>query len=251
MLESKKILVMGAGGLLGASLVKKIIELGGVVIAADFDIDGLAERLLPVGKQASLHQVVEVDVTSKESVQRLFTSIEGLDGVVNCTYPRGKGYGAHFFDVELEDFNQNVALHLGSSFLLMQQAARYFVASKQPLSLVNISSIYGVVAPKFDVYDDTSMTMPVEYAAIKSAIIHLNKYVAKYVKDSRFRVNSVSPGGIYDGQPNRFCEKYRGYTNGAGMLDVDAVLGAVCFLLGDSSAYMTGQNLVDDDGFSI
>ena len=95
------------------------------------------------------------------------------------------------------------------------------------------------------------MTMPVEYSAIKSAIQHLNKYVVAYVNDSRFRINCVSPGGIFDYQPEAFLKSYKDETHGAGMLNVVDILGAVLFFLSDNSQYITGQNLVVDDGFSL
>ena len=95
------------------------------------------------------------------------------------------------------------------------------------------------------------MTMPVEYAAIKSALLHLNKYIVAYVRDSRFRVNAVSPGGIFDHQPDAFLEAYKKETNGAGMLGVTEMLGSIVFLLSDASKYVTGQNIIVDDGFSL
>ena len=133
----------------------------------------------------------------------------------------------------------------------MQQCAAYFKCVQNDFALVNISSIYGVVAPKFEVYNNTKMTMPVEYAAIKSALLHLSRYVVAYVADSRFRVNSVSPGGIFDHQPNDFVSKYASNTNGKGLLDSGDVIGAIVFLLSDSSKYITGQNIVVDDGFTL
>ncbi|WP_240357280.1 SDR family oxidoreductase [Pseudomonas hygromyciniae] len=156
-----------------------------------------------------------------------------------------------FFSVELEDFNENVSLHLGASFLFMQQCAAYFQKERTLFSLVNISSVYGLMAPRFEVYDDTPMTMPVEYAAIKSAVLQLSKYLTSYVSDSQFRSNCVSPGGIFDNQPEVFVEKYRKYCLGKGMLDIVDVMGSIIFLLSDESRYLNGQNLVVDDGFSL
>ena len=132
----------------------------------------------------------------------------------------------------------------------MQQCAAYFKREQNDFSLVNISSIYGVVAPKFEVYDNTKMTMPVEYAAIKSALLHLSKYVVAYVADSRFRVNSVSPGGLFDNQPEAFLAKYKEHTLGKGMLDPGDILGSIIFLLSDNSKYINAQNLIIDDGFT-
>ncbi|WCE29850.1 oxidoreductase [Vibrio sp. SCSIO 43137] len=253
LLEDKKIVIAGAGGLLGARLVSAALKQKATVIAADINPTLMQERLKALGVDLSDNQLVieELDVTSEESVKQFFTKHDSLDGAVNATYPRNKKYGAHFFDVTLESFNENLSLHLGSAFLFTQQCAASFKQTPSPFSLVNISSIYGVVAPKFDIYDNTPMTMPVEYAAIKSAIIHLNKYAAAYVNDSRFRVNCVSPGGIFDFQPDDFLKAYKKNTHGEGMLDVEEVIGSVLFLLSEQSKYVTGQNIIVDDGFSL
>ncbi|HAT3903055.1 TPA: SDR family oxidoreductase [Citrobacter koseri] len=249
-LKGKKILIAGAGGLLGAQLVKKVIDEGGYVIAGDFDLVSTQNRLNELNITAG-YELHQLDVTSLESVQEILVIAPDLDGAVNTTYPRNKTYGAHFYDVTLESFNENLSLHLGSSFLFLQQCAAYFEKNQHSFSLVNISSIYGVVAPKFGIYENTKMTMPVEYAAIKSALLHLNKYIVAYVRDSRFRINAVSPGGIFDNQPSSFLEAYKEHTMGAGMLNVESVLGSIIFLLSDGSQYVTCQNIVVDDGFSV
>lgn len=253
LLLDKNILIAGAGGLIGSKIVAKALAQGANVIAADIDVLSMKNRLLSVNididdKQLTL---VELDITNEQSLKNFFSQQTNMDGAVNTTYPRNKKYGAHFFDVSLDSFNENVSLHLGSAFLFMQQCALYFKRNKSPFSLVNFSSIYGIVAPRFDVYENTHMTMPVEYAAIKSGIVQLNKYVAAYVNDSDFRVNSVSPGGIFDYQDNSFLAKYKKNTHGKGMLDPDDVIGAVLFLLSEQSKYITGQNIVVDDGFSL
>lgn len=252
MLKGKSILVAGAGGLLGSTLSAALVAEGAHVIVADINLELMNERLLKQGIDLDNPQVtrVSLDLNDVVSVNTQFASLE-LDGAVNCTYPRNKRYGAKFFDVTLADFNDNVSLHLGSSFLFMQQCAKYFERTGRPFSLVNISSIYGVVAPKFEVYDDTPMTMPVEYAAIKSALIHLSKYLASYVGNSHFRSNCVSPGGILDHQPEQFLQRYKGYTLGKGMLDINDVIGSITFLLSDQARYVNGQNIVVDDGFSL
>jgi NAD(P)-dependent dehydrogenase (short-subunit alcohol dehydrogenase family) len=133
----------------------------------------------------------------------------------------------------------------------MQQCAKYFSRTNEPFSLVNISSVYGVISPKFEIYNNTPMTMPAEYAVIKSSLIHLSKYVTKYVGNSSFRVNLVSPGGIIDNQPASFLEAYKEHTMGKGMLYVDDILGSILYLLSDDSKYVNGQNIIVDDGFTL
>jgi len=253
LLSNHKIMIAGAGGLLGSNIVKCALEQGAQVIAADINLDLMSDRLvtLDVDIENVDLELITFDVTDELAVKSFFDTHSDITGAVNSTYPRNKAYGNHFFDVSLKSFNENLSLHLGSAFLFTQQCATYFKKHQTPFSLVNISSIYGVVAPKFDIYDNTAMTMPVEYAAIKSAILHLNKYVAAYLNDSRFRINCVSPGGIFDHQPNNFLVAYKNNTHGIGMLDVKDVIGSVLFLLSEQSKYLTGQNIIVDDGFSL
>jgi len=118
-------------------------------------------------------------------------------------------------------------------------------------SIVSLSSIYGVIAPRFDIYEGTDMTMPVEYAAIKSGIIHLTKYFTRYFSGNGIRFNCVSPGGIIDRQPKEFLDKYRKYSVSKGMLSPEDICGAVSFLLSDDSKYVNGQNIIVDDGWAL
>jgi NAD(P)-dependent dehydrogenase (short-subunit alcohol dehydrogenase family) len=253
MFKHKTILVAGAGGLLGSNLVLALIEQGASVIAADINRQVMTSRLEALAGFNATDKltIIELDLNDSDAVKLFFQSVEGLDGAVNCAYPRNKHYGAKLFDVELEHFNENVSLHLGATFLFMQQCAAYFEREKHPFSLVNISSVYGVIAPRFEVYENTAMTMPVEYAAIKSGVIQLSKYLTAYVSNSLFRSNCVSPGGIFDNQPQAFLEKYKAHCMGKGMLDIGDVTGTVLFLLSENAKYVNGQNIVVDDGFSL
>tara|TARA_R110001606_G_scaffold380330_2_gene540810 strand:- start:1026 stop:1790 length:765 start_codon:yes stop_codon:yes gene_type:complete len=252
-LENKKILVTGAAGLLGTALVKELVKKGAKVIATDISLEYLEKKLIEtdVDLREGTVEISKLDLSNESAVISFFDSLDDVNGAVNCAYPRNKNYGKHFFDVNIDDFNDNVSLNLGSSFLLMQQCASYFKRTSIPFSLVNISSIYGVVSPKFEIYNNTQMTMPVEYAAIKSGLIHLSRYVTTYIGKSDFRVNVVSPGGILDNQPSDFLNAYKNETFGKGMLNVSDILGTVIFLLSSNSRYINGQNIIVDDGFSL
>jgi len=118
-------------------------------------------------------------------------------------------------------------------------------------NLVHISSIQGVTTPKFDQYEGTQMNSPIEYSAIKSGVIAVTKYLAKYYKNRNIRVNCLSPGGIQDGQPEIFLENYAKNCNSKGMLDSDDLTGALIFLLSDSSQFINGQNIIVDDGWTL
>ncbi|MCL9775538.1 oxidoreductase [Vibrio methylphosphonaticus] len=253
LLTKKKIVVVGAGGLLGAQVVKGILKSGGEVIALDINVAAMKERFVSVGIAISEENIhtEELNINDSRMLSEFWENVENVSGAVNCTYPRNATYGGNFFDVTLDSFNENINLHLGSAFLFSQQCAKYFMRNDSSFALVNVSSVYGVIAPKFEIYDGTSMTMPVEYAVIKSAILHLNKYICAYVKNSKFRINSISPGGLIDSQPEEFIQAYKEQTNGTGMLKAEDMVESVIYLLSDSSKYVTGQNIVIDDGFTI
>ncbi|MBA7585333.1 2,5-dichloro-2,5-cyclohexadiene-1,4-diol dehydrogenase LinX [subsurface metagenome] len=96
------------------------------------------------------------------------------------------------------------------------------------------------------------MTMPVEYAAIKGAIINLTKYLASYIGKYNIRVNCISPGGVLANQPESFVRKYsQKVLLGKRMANVDDLTGALLFLLSDGSKYITGQNIIVDGGWSL
>lgn len=95
------------------------------------------------------------------------------------------------------------------------------------------------------------MSVPVEYAAIKSGLIHLTKYMAKYFKGLNIRVNTLSPGGIFDNQPQSFLDAYKDRCLTKGMLDKSDLRGSLLYLLSDMSKYVNGQNIIVDDGFTL
>ena len=118
-------------------------------------------------------------------------------------------------------------------------------------SIINIASIYGVVGPDFTVYDETSMTMPAGYSAIKGGLINLTRYMASYFGSNNIRVNCVSPGGIFDNQDINFVKNYEKKVPLGRMGLPEDIAPSVAFLLSDDSKYITGQNLIIDGGWTI
>ena len=256
LLKDKIVVVTGGAGLLGEAFCKAIIENDGIAIIAENNIDRGFEVSLNLNAlygQNKSHAVA-LDITSKDSINEaidyLFNKYGHIDALVNSAYPRNKNYGRKFEDVEYSDFSENISLNLGGYFLTSQQFALYF--EKQSFgNIINISSIYGVIAPRFEIYNETSMTMPIEYAAIKSALLHLTKYMAKYFKGKNIRFNAISLGGIIDKQPESFVTNYKNFTLNKGMLDNSDINGTLVYLLSDMSKFVNGQNIIVDDGFTL
>ena len=256
MIKDKVVVITGGAGLLGREFVKTVVENDAIAIVADIEYE--KAKTVESNIKEELHKdnidSVQLDITSKSSIQNCIEEVSKkyskIDAVVNNAYPKNKNYGRHFFDVEYEDFCENVNMHLGGYFLVAQQFAEYFV--KQGFgNIINIASVYGVIAPKFEIYEDTDMTTPIEYAAIKSSIIHLTKYIAKYLKGNNIRVNSISPGGILDNQNTTFIKAYKDDCLDKGMLNPSDISSVLLFLLSDFSQSINGQNIVVDDGYIL
>jgi NAD(P)-dependent dehydrogenase (short-subunit alcohol dehydrogenase family) len=256
MIKDHVVVITGGAGLIGKEFVKAVVANNGIAIIADINtqIGNRVKEELSHELESNAIDFVALDITSKESlnatIEYLHDKYGKIDALVNNAYPRNKNYGKHFFEVEYTDFCENLNLNLGGYFLASQQFALYF--QKQGFgNIINISSIYGVIAPKFEVYDNTPMSMPVEYAAIKSALLMLTQYMAKYFKGMNIRVNAISPGGIFDHQPEPFLESYKKQCLNKGMLDKSDLQGTLIYLLSDMSRYVNGQNIIVDDGFTL
>ncbi len=256
MLKEKVVIVVGGAGLLGKTFTNCIADNNGTGIIADIDEDlgrTVAESIQK-RKPDSIIKFYPIDINSKNSVcsiiKQVHTKFGIIDALVNSAYPRNTNYGRHFENVTYEDFCDNVSKHLGGFFLVAQQIAEYFKVNGGG-KLINISSIYGTMAPRFDIYKGTAMTVPVEYATIKSAIIQLTKYIAKYYKGTGIHANCISPGGIFDNQPATFLEQYNSHCLTEGMLRDNDINGTLLFLLSDASRFINGQNIIIDDGFCL
>ncbi len=255
-LDGRVVVITGGAGLLGQTFTRAIAAKGGRPVIADIRIDVAENVANQINDELGAARVsaVAMDITSKASLQNgihdLRSKFGQIDALVNNAYPRNKNYGRKFEDVEYSDFCENLNLHLGGYFLASQQFALYF-KEQGCGNIVTIASIYGVMAPRFDIYADTKMTMPVEYAAIKSALIHLNAYMLKYFQGCGIRFNCLSPGGIFDSQPDSFLEMYSVHSQSKGMLDPVDIAGTLIFLLSEQSRYINGQNIIVDDGWSV
>jgi len=256
LLDEKVVVITGGAGLIGQEFAKAVISQGGTAVIADIDEESMERVSKELSQTLSSDRIdlFKLDITSKDSLQKCIDYVDckykKIDALINNAYPRNENYGRHFFDVGYKDFTENVGMNLGGCIISSQLFALYF--QKQGYgNIINISSIYGVIAPKFEIYGNTGMTVPVEYAAIKSGMLHLTKYMAKYFKGKNIRVNAISPGGVLDGQLDRFLSEYNKECSTKGMLNRRDLNGVLIFLLSDMSSYINGQNLVVDDGFTL
>ena len=252
MIEDVVVMITGAAGRIGSAIAQGVYSQGGKVVFIDVNKAGLEKITAGLGEENILTIIADVSIP-EEAHRCIKLSIQKfghIDAAVHAAYPRSTGWGANFEEIEQKHLNEDLSRQLGGAILFSQGILEFF--KKQGAgNLIHISSIMGVAAPKFDNYTGTNMTSPIEYTAIKAALIAITKYLAKYYKGNNIRVNCISPGGILDQQPDFFLEKYRSYCNDKGMLDKEDVIGTALYLLSEQSRYVTGQNIIVDDGWSL
>jgi len=240
-LAGKVVVITGGNGLLG----KEIVDYLKKSEARVFNLD--------INHSLEDSYNIKTDVTDESSVRKAIDAIvekyQNIDGWINNAYPRTADWGVNVEEVKMESWRKNVDLQLNAYFMCCKCVLEK-MKKQQFGSIVNMSSIYGIVAPDFQVYKNTQMTMPVAYSAIKAGIINFTKYLAAYYGPFNVRVNSVSPGGIFDGQPKQFVEQYEEKVPLRRMGKPGDIAPAVAFLISDDSSYVTGHNLVVDGGWT-
>ena len=242
-LKDKVVIVTGGGGLIGKSIIQKINEAQGIGINVD---------ITAVNESGS--EFVKCDIRSEEDIKEAISTVVKnygrLDGLVNSAYPRTSDWGLKFEDIAYDSWKTNVDWQLNSCFYFCQQA---FVEMKKNRSgsIINIGSVYGSIAPDFNIYKGTQMTSPAAYSVIKGGITNLTRYMASYFGKYGIRVNTVSPGGVFDKQPVEFVDNYISKTPLGRMSQPEDISPTVAFLLSDQTSYITGQNFIIDGGFSI
>ncbi|GAB3535560.1 oxidoreductase [Pontibacter brevis] len=241
-LDGKVILVTGGSGLLGKAFIDDLKAKGAIALNLDINV-----------KTDFQKGDVFCDVTDDKSIYAAIDEITDehhkIDGLVNSAYPRTNDWGAAFEEVDVNSWRQNVDMQLNSCFVITQAILKH-MKQFEAGSVVNIASIYGVVGNDFTVYEGTSMTSPAAYSAIKGGIVNFTRYLAAYYGKHGIRVNCVSPGGIFNSQPEPFVKAYEKKVPLKRMGYPDDIAPAVSFLLSDEARYITGQNLMVDGGWT-
>lgn len=236
--KDKIIIVTGGSGLIGREIVSHLKSNGATVINVDVNEDA---------------QTVKCDISNTKDVVELLTQVMKkygrIDGLVNSAYPRTADWGNKFEDIRFDSWKQNVDLQMNSVFFICQQVLKIMQQQKSG-SIVNIASIYGVVGNDFSVYEDTNLTSPAAYSAIKGGIINFTRYLASYFGKDGIRVNCVSPGGVFDNQNPNFVRNYENKVPLKRMAQAFEIAPSVTFLLSDDATYITGHNLVVDGGWT-
>ncbi|MBR9706181.1 SDR family oxidoreductase [Candidatus Pacearchaeota archaeon] len=253
-LDEKVAVVTGGLGLIGREISISLAQAGAKVLVLDIEI-AKGEKFEKECKKEKLDvKFFRFDVTDIKALDNTISQLFNVEGPifvwVNTAYPRTKDWGLDLGKVKSETWQNNVDMHMNSYCLMTKTIAELMKKSKIGGSIINFGSIYGVVAPDFEIYKGTGMNNEGTYAAIKGGIINFSRFAASYYGKYCIRVNCICPGGVFDNQNEEFLKNYEMKTPLKRMANPDEIASATLFLASDASSYMTGTTLMVDGGWT-
>ena len=252
--SGRVVVVTGGLGQLGSEYVRALAERGARV--AVFDLD---ER-----EQTEQVRSWRADVTERASLERALAEVEAVwetpHALVNNAAldspPDAPAEEVGPFESYPEaSFDRVMDVNVKGTFLACQVVGGAMARAGRG-SVVNVSSVYGLLSPQQDVYEfrrreGEEFFKPVAYSVSKSAVLNLTRYLATYWARSGVRVNTLTLAGVANDQPAAFLEAYEARVPLGRMLEAGEAVGAVVFLVSDASSYVTGANLVVDGGWTL
>ena len=258
-LRGRCALITGGTGHIGLAAAEALLELGAKVALVDLDpVSGeqcagrLNERW--PGMAMSIACDLADERATRRAARQAIAEMEGLDVLVHSAAFVGTtkipGWAVPFGEQTVSAWDAGMSVNLTSAFVLAQEARQALAASGHG-SVIFVSSIYGLVGSDAAVYQNTSMNSDrvLAYSASKGGLLQLMRHLSTLLAPA-VRVNAISPGGVERGQPEAFRLQYAARTPLKRMGTEEDMKGAVAYLASDLSAYVTGQNLVVDGGWT-
>ncbi|WP_193176109.1 SDR family oxidoreductase [Oricola nitratireducens] len=263
-LSDRIAIVTGGMGQLGLEYTRALVARGARVAVFDIaetpgqpnpDIDDAIarERILPlrvdITDSRSISGALE-QVVRSFGVPHILVNNAGLDSPPDAP-PEENGPFESFPEAS---FDRVMDVNVKGTMLCCQAVGGRMAAAGRG-SIINISSIYGILSPVQDIYEyrrqqGETFYKPVAYSASKSAVINLTRYLATYWAKKGVRVNTLTLAGILNDQPAEFLEAYLSRMPIGRMMNAEEVIGPMVFLASDASSYMTGSNVIVDGGWS-
>ncbi len=260
-LKGKVAVITGGAGLLGSVFSKAFAQSGATVLVSDTDKKKSEKLVHDLNNLAGNgHLSLQVDLVNETSVKkwatRIINDFGSIDVLVNNAGTKSPNFFTPLESFPLEDWNYVMNVNVTGMFLAIRELGPSMV-KKGNGSIINISSIYGVVGPDQRIYKesfskamDGSFNTPMVYSSSKGAVIAMTRYLAAYWGEKGIRTNTLTPGGVSSGQNDTFHEKYSKRVPMGRMAKTDDMVGALLFLASDASSYVNGQNIIIDGGLT-
>ena len=262
-LTGKTAIVTGGIGILGKQFCRILSEFGANVAVVDIRQDLANDFALELESAYGNRAMgFYCDVTNPDSVEKMVNDVVYSFGGINILHNNAAGksndlnqFFAPFEEYKLEQWDEIMRVNIGGMFLVAKQVGKIMIKQNVGGSIIQTSSIYGIVGPDNRIYEgsyylEKQINTPAVYAASKSAVLGLTKYLATYWAAAGIRVNTITPGGVESGQNDIFRQKYSSRVPLQRMGQPHEIAGALLYLASDASSYVTGQNIVVDGGLS-
>lgn len=236
MSKKPKVILTGASG----NLSKHIVD----HLSCSYDFIGI-----DLIENNGLYKFFEVDLADLNSIQPAMKKILSEDecyGLINCA---GTAVFSDFVDRNPDELINVTTVNMLSPILITQVFMEH-IGADDDFRVINFGSIFGCVAPKFSVYTDTPRRSSEIYGMSKAGIINFTAYLVSQFSGFLGTFNCISPGGVEHGQGPDFIRRYSERTPKNRMARPEEIVGVVEFLLGPSSSYINGENILVDGGFT-
>tara|TARA_B110000971_G_C19934714_1_gene465776 strand:- start:135 stop:914 length:780 start_codon:yes stop_codon:yes gene_type:complete len=258
MANKKRIAIITGGcGLFGKLQIKALEEINYKVIVIDIDKKKISK--LKLNKEFKNVEFFECDITNYENIlkikKKIFKKYNQVDVLVNNAandiVPKKKiNSKLSIYNLDIHNLINDINVGLIGAIYCSKIFGEQMIKKKNGI-ILNISSDLSVIAPDQRLYSHLGIRKPVSYSVTKHGLTGLTKYLASFWAKQNVRVNSFSPGGIYNNQDKLFVEKIKNLIPMGRMANKTEYKKTIQFLCSDDSSYMTGQNIVSDGGRSI
>lgn len=247
-MAGRTILLTGATGKVGTTLLKNLVAEGHKVIAPTRNKLKAEENFDALGVELAHVKVVEADLFDENDIQSVVDACEEINAVIfnarSVEFLASNSEG----DVSRNNFLKEFELACVIPYLIINEIKKKHNSLRD---VIYISSMYGVVGPNKALYENFKKDSPINYGVAKAAQIHLTKELAVRLASDDVRVNAISYGGIEGRVNDAFKERYAKLTPMGKMLDESDLYPPVKYILDNKELKMTGQNLMVDGGWTI
>jgi len=265
-LTGRVAVITGGAGLLGEQHARAIAMAGGIPVLVDIQQQRASEKAAALSREYGVPAIgCAADITRQPEIEALRAEILArfgrLDILINNAANNPKMEAdteVNFSSLEnfpLAQWDADIAVGLTGAFLCSKVFGSH-MASHGGGVIVNVASDLALIAPDQRIYrqpgvpEQMQPVKPITYSVVKSGLVGLTRYLASYWADKQVRVNAISPGGVYNGQPEDFVARLTNLIPLGRMAAINEYQGVIVFLCSDASSYMTGTNLVVDGGRS-
>lgn len=248
-LKKKTIFVLGGSGLIGSEICKALAQLDSKVINID-----------KVNKNKDFNYKNDIffykmDVSNINHIDKNYSKLIKKYGTpdvfINSSYPKTKDWNSNSFkSIKFSSFDKNIKIHLNTFSWLAKLVAESMVKNKKSGSIIQLSSIYGIVGQNLEIYKGTKMSESMTYSIIKGGINNLTRQMASYYGKYNIRVNSLCAGGVFDHQNKLFLKNYKKIVPLKRLARSDEIASVVTFLSSDAASYITGSMIMVDGGWT-